>query len=62
MKQISERWPEYLDAHVLLGTIFEQRKQWDEALGVYLKALNLPNLSQRDREYLADRITAIDSR
>jgi tetratricopeptide (TPR) repeat protein len=62
LKQITARWPQYIDAYMLLGSIFEQREQWDEALGVYLKALKLPNLSRQNQQHLADRITAIDSR
>lgn len=62
LTQTIENSPQYLDAHILLGTIHERREKWDEALAVYLKALKVPNLSQRDYEYLAGRVTAIDTR
>jgi tetratricopeptide (TPR) repeat protein len=62
LEQVLKHTPHYLDAYAFLGTILEQRQQWNEAIEVYWKALKVPDLPKKDYEYFANKITAIESR
>jgi tetratricopeptide (TPR) repeat protein len=59
LKLVTEQWPVYVDAHLLLGDIYGKEGRRGDAEALYIKALENQGLSKRDRYRLEAKITAL---
>jgi len=55
-----EHWPYYADAYMLLGDIYENQGQIEEAKKTYQQALDSGQLSKRDRYRLETRLQTLE--
>jgi tetratricopeptide (TPR) repeat protein len=61
LQQLIRRHPVYIDAHMLLGMIYEKQGKLNDARVLYLKALENKGLSKSDQFRLNERLRAINS-
>ncbi len=61
LRQVIRQDPQYLDAYVLLGRIYEERHDLPAAAAVYRAALKLPSLPPPQRRQLEAMLDAIGS-
>jgi tetratricopeptide (TPR) repeat protein len=61
LQQLIRRHPVYIDAHMLLGMIYEKQGKLNDARALYLKALENKGLSKSDQFRLNERLRDINS-
>jgi tetratricopeptide (TPR) repeat protein len=62
LRNLIARNPDYPDAYVLLGEIYERQGRVNEARTVYQQALWNPDIPAQSRTYIEQRIRALSSR
>jgi tetratricopeptide (TPR) repeat protein len=56
LRNVTNRWPSYVDAVLLLSDIYTQLKKTDQAVEVLQKTLQVPNLSQQDQYRIVGKL------
>jgi tetratricopeptide (TPR) repeat protein len=59
LKLVTEQWPAFVDAHLLLGDIYEKEGRKREAQTLYRRALDQQGLSKRDRYRIEAKLKAL---
>ncbi len=61
LRQVIQRNPHYWDSYLLLGQIYEDRREFQNAAAVYRQALKMEQLPAALRRQLDARASAIES-
>ena len=62
LRETIKRRPLYGDSYMLLGSIYEEREEFEEALSLYNEAMDIEELPEQFKRFLQTRVHAINDR
>jgi tetratricopeptide (TPR) repeat protein len=61
LEKMIEQWPQFGDAYLLLGDIYQRQDNKDKAVALYQKAIGSERLSPQDKERITVELNKLDS-